>query len=162
MDFYLLVIRFLTDLVEKAKFWREQYQCQWRILQKIKSGIDRTKEMAYYRQQEMGFHRTSCYGLLVSFFYCKNVIQIFPAIFSVVDQQPGMENVVSDEYIFFIDREGKTDIIPIPAVFGIFIVFFLAVFFKSWVRCYLDQLRYRSGGICLRFCICTHKAFSAF
>ena len=27
-------------------------------------------------------------------FYCKDVIQICPAIFSVVDQQPGMENVV--------------------------------------------------------------------
>lgn len=55
MDFYLLVIRFLTDLVEKAKFWREQYQCQWRILQKIKSGIDRTKEMAYYRPQNPNY-----------------------------------------------------------------------------------------------------------
>lgn len=65
------------------------------------------------------------------FFYCQNVVQIFPAIFGVVDQQSGIENVVSDEYIFFIDRKGKTDIIPIPTVFSIFTVFFFAVFFKS-------------------------------
>lgn len=31
---------------------------------------------------------------------------------------------------FLIDREDKTDIIPVPAIFGTFIVFFLAVFFK--------------------------------
>ena len=70
----------------------------------------------------MGFHRTSCYGLLVSFFYCQNIIQIFPAIFSMVNQKPGMEDIVSYKRIFFIDREGKTDIIPVPAVFCVFIV----------------------------------------
>ncbi len=66
----------------------------------------------------------------------------------MVNQKPGMEDIVSYKRIFLIDREGKTDIIPVPAVFCVFIVFFLAVFFKNRVRCYLDQLRYRSGGIC--------------
>ena len=68
------------------------------------------------------------------FFYCQNIIQIFPAIFSMVNQKPGMEDIVSYKRIFLIDREGKTDIIPVPAVFCVFIVFFLAVFFKSRVR----------------------------
>lgn len=39
-------------------------------------------------------------------------MQIFPAIFSVVDQKPGIEKVISDEYDFFIDRKSKTGIIP--------------------------------------------------
>ena len=49
----------------------------------------------------------------------------------MVNQKPGMKDIVSDKHILLIDRKGKTDIIPVPAVFGIFIVFFLAVFFKS-------------------------------
>ncbi len=40
------------------------------------------------------------------FFYCQNIIQIFPAIFSMVNQKPGMEDIVSYKRIFFIDREG--------------------------------------------------------
>ena len=81
----------------------------------------------------MGFHRTVLRLKRAArfFFYCQNVVQIFPAIFGVVDQQSGIENVVSDEYIFFIDRKGKTDIIPIPTVFSIFTVFFFAVFFME-------------------------------
>ena len=45
-------------------------------------------------------------------FYCQNVTQIFSAIFSMIDQKSGMENIISYEYIFFEDREGKTDISP--------------------------------------------------
>ena len=71
----------------------------------------------------------------------------------MVNQKPGMEDIISYKRIFFIDWEGKTDIIPVPAEFGIFIVFFLAIFLKSRIGCYLDQLRYCSGGICLSFCI---------
>ena len=63
----------------------------------------------------------------------------------MVDQKPGMEDIVSDKHILIIDRKGKTDIVPVPAKFGIFIVFFLAVFFKSRIGCYLDQFRYCSG-----------------
>ena len=44
------------------------------------------------------------------FFYCQNIIQIFPAIFSMVNQKTGMKDIVSDKHIFVIDREGKTDI----------------------------------------------------
>ena len=47
-----------------------------------------------------------------------------------------MEYIVSDKHILIIDREGKTDIIPVPAEFGIFIVFFLAVFLISRIGCY--------------------------
>ena len=57
----------------------------------------------------------------------------------MVNQKSGVEDIVSDKHILLIDRKGETDIIPVPAVFRIFIVFFLAVFFKSWIRCYLDQ-----------------------
>ena len=52
----------------------------------------------------------------------------------MANQKPGMEDIVSYKRIFLIDREDKTDIIPIPAVFCVFIVFFLAVFFKNRVR----------------------------
>ena len=93
--------------------------------EKLKSGIDRIKKRLIMDSKKWVFtvHLATACSFL---FYCKNDIQIFPAIFSVVDQQPGMENVVSNEYIIFIDWEGKMNIIPIPAVFGIFIVFFLA------------------------------------
>ncbi len=53
----------------------------------------------------------------------------------MVNQKPGMEDIVSDKHILLIDRKGETDIIPVPAVFRIFIVFFLAVFLRKldWV-----------------------------
>lgn len=42
----------------------------------------------------------------------KNIIlesKIFPAIFSVVNQKPGIEDIVSDKYIFLIDWKGKEE-----------------------------------------------------
>ena len=47
----------------------------------------------------------------------------------MVNQKPGMEDVVSDKHILLIDRKGETDIIPVPAVFRIFIV---SLFLSSW------------------------------
>lgn len=56
-----------------------------------------------------------------------------------------MKNVISNKYIFLIDRKCKPYIISVPSVHGIFYMFFLPVFLISRIYGDLYQLRYKSA-----------------
>ena len=58
-----------------------------------------------WQNRRSGFSPYILLRLARFFFYCQNIIQIFPAIFSMVNQKTGMKDIVSDKHIFVIDRE---------------------------------------------------------